>query len=304
MANVSHATLTGSQLHEPKGVSTATLGEVYVADGTGSGNWANVGTSSFTGMIADFTWPVVQTGWLELDGSDINTTTYSALYDVMTIQTTGTRVSGNAIITSLGPTTNMRAGYFVFGTGIASGTTILSVDNISQITLSANASSTGTSPVVVSPWLLNTGVIRLPNVSAAGRFRRSRTSTSAVGSLQADQNQAHTHGLSVTGTTDTSATHQHDVFLKDPGHFHSSNTGGGSSAGGSGTGSAYLFTSVNTDTKTTGITIGSVTGVANDNKVAAGGAHSHAVTSTGTSGSTGGTEARPLAIVVMTCVKT
>src|SRR6266446_655116 len=211
MANVSHASLTGTELHEPKGANSAALGTVYVSDGSGSGSWANVGTSSFTGMIADFTWPVVQDGWLELDGSDINTTTYSALYNVMTIQMTGTRVSGSPIITSLSSTANMRVGYFVFGTGIATGVTILSINSGTQITLSANASSTGTSTVVTSPWLLNTGTIRLPNVSAAGRYRRSRTSTTAVGQLQADQNQAHTHtGASFSGTTGVaSADHTH-----------------------------------------------------------------------------------------------
>lgn len=39
MANVNHNTLTDPYLHEPKGVSTATAGDVYVADGAGSGAW-------------------------------------------------------------------------------------------------------------------------------------------------------------------------------------------------------------------------------------------------------------------------
>lgn len=34
-----HNALTGSQLHEPKGVATASSGQVYVADGGGSGDW-------------------------------------------------------------------------------------------------------------------------------------------------------------------------------------------------------------------------------------------------------------------------
>lgn len=34
-----HNALTGSDLHEPKGASTATSGQVYVADGAGSGTW-------------------------------------------------------------------------------------------------------------------------------------------------------------------------------------------------------------------------------------------------------------------------
>ena len=39
MANVNHSTLTDPYLHEPKGVATATSGDVYVADGAGSGAW-------------------------------------------------------------------------------------------------------------------------------------------------------------------------------------------------------------------------------------------------------------------------
>jgi hypothetical protein len=34
-----HRTLTGDSLHEPKGADTANSGEVYVADGAGSGSW-------------------------------------------------------------------------------------------------------------------------------------------------------------------------------------------------------------------------------------------------------------------------
>jgi len=39
MANVEHSSLTGSALHEPKGVATASSGEAYVANGSGSGVW-------------------------------------------------------------------------------------------------------------------------------------------------------------------------------------------------------------------------------------------------------------------------
>lgn len=39
MANVAHASLTGADLHEPKGIDTASADEIYIADGAGSGNW-------------------------------------------------------------------------------------------------------------------------------------------------------------------------------------------------------------------------------------------------------------------------
>lgn len=39
---IEHRNLTGAQLHEPKGCSSAGAGTVYVADGTGSGSWSNL----------------------------------------------------------------------------------------------------------------------------------------------------------------------------------------------------------------------------------------------------------------------
>lgn len=37
---VDHSTLTDPELHEPKGAATATSGQVYAANGSGSGAWA------------------------------------------------------------------------------------------------------------------------------------------------------------------------------------------------------------------------------------------------------------------------
>ena len=61
-----HANLTGADLHEPKGVASATLGQVYVADGAASGAWQKIDPadsvdasgSSSTGnfLKADGTW--------------------------------------------------------------------------------------------------------------------------------------------------------------------------------------------------------------------------------------------------------
>lgn len=39
MTDVLHSGLTGADLHEPKGVASATNGQVYVANGAGSGVW-------------------------------------------------------------------------------------------------------------------------------------------------------------------------------------------------------------------------------------------------------------------------
>src|SRR6056297_238378 len=39
MPTVEHSTLTTSDLHEPKGIDSANADEVYIADGSGSGDW-------------------------------------------------------------------------------------------------------------------------------------------------------------------------------------------------------------------------------------------------------------------------
>ena len=52
MANIEHSALTGSDLHEPKGVSSAAINTVYVANGAGSGSWSPK-EISFSGVIAD-----------------------------------------------------------------------------------------------------------------------------------------------------------------------------------------------------------------------------------------------------------
>jgi hypothetical protein len=39
LANIQHSSLTGSEIHEPKGADTAADGDVYVSDGAGSGSW-------------------------------------------------------------------------------------------------------------------------------------------------------------------------------------------------------------------------------------------------------------------------
>jgi microcystin-dependent protein len=83
----------------------------------------------------------------------------------------------------------------------------------------------------------------------------------------------------VTLTTPQIPAHQHNVYLKDPGHLHQSRiTDSGGAGVQSGGGLGNQQNQANTTTNTTGITIGSVNGTANDNQTAAtggGGAHTN-----------------------------
>lgn len=42
MPTIQHSALTTTDLHEPKGITTATNNQVYVADGASSGSWTNI----------------------------------------------------------------------------------------------------------------------------------------------------------------------------------------------------------------------------------------------------------------------
>jgi len=47
---IEHSAITDSNIHEPKGVSTASANEVYVADGAASGNWTGVKQLAINGI--------------------------------------------------------------------------------------------------------------------------------------------------------------------------------------------------------------------------------------------------------------
>jgi hypothetical protein len=64
---------------------------------------------------------------------------------VTTAYQAGSITSGSPTVTGLASTGNIAVGQQVFGLGVPAGATVLSVDSASQVTLSANASSTTTS---------------------------------------------------------------------------------------------------------------------------------------------------------------
>lgn len=48
---IQHNQLTGADLHEPKGASTAAINTVYVSDGAGSGSWTTYNTYRTTKIV-------------------------------------------------------------------------------------------------------------------------------------------------------------------------------------------------------------------------------------------------------------
>jgi hypothetical protein len=67
-----HKDLTGAELHEPKGADTASAGDVYVADGAGSGSWEG----RYSGVVA------LNQYWLTAKMTDISTANDRVFFSV------------------------------------------------------------------------------------------------------------------------------------------------------------------------------------------------------------------------------
>jgi microcystin-dependent protein len=163
---------------------------------------------------------------------------------------------------------------------------------------------------VGTTWGVGDGftTFNIPNLKDTGRFKRSRAGSLTVGTYQANQNVAHTH----TGTTDpTSVAHNHGGATggESASHTHTQqgtfnlnqgvNSNSGLQSGGSASGTFDHVTITPT------VTISGQTGtesVGHTHAIGAMGAndpHTH----TFTSASSGGSEARPEAAVVLSCIR-
>lgn len=80
MATIAHKDISGANVHEPKGISGATGGQVYVADGAGSGAWAGI---TPVGAIIDYAGTSAPNLWALCYGQAVSRTTYAAAFAVL-----------------------------------------------------------------------------------------------------------------------------------------------------------------------------------------------------------------------------
>ncbi|MGX9425943.1 MULTISPECIES: hypothetical protein [Bradyrhizobium] len=154
----------------------------------------------------------------------------------------------------------------------------------------------------------------LANFTDTARFLRSSSGTLAVGTYQSNQNAAHTHAVTgsgtISGVTTTNGDHFHAAGIFDPGHTHTINGQGNLIVAGQGIGvgggGAFGVSgaSLSNSTNATGVRVNSSNGI--DTTYSAG-SHAHNVSGSCsvnfTSGSSGGTEARPEAAVVLVGIR-
>lgn len=206
MATKPHKSLTGSDLHEPKGIELAAAGQVYVADGAGSGSWVAVDIQAAwsTGDVKLTYKAAPDTGWLMMDdtsigapgsGADIVGGGYNALFTLL----------WTVIPASVGLIQPSRGG--------------------------SAASDWAAGKKCLLPKVLG----RALAVAGAGSGLTARTLGSVVGaethSLTANENGPHDHvAAGTTGTSNQSLNHAHAVGFTTASGLNASINNSGSPA--------------------------------------------------------------------------
>jgi microcystin-dependent protein len=202
-----------------------------------------------SGAMVDFAGATAPTGWLLCDGAAVSRTTYAGLFTAigtaygagdgsttfnvpdlrgrigvgkddmggtnaqrMTVVQNGTTTNASANITGLSSTANLAIGMKVFGTGIPAGATVATITSATAITISANATASGT----VS---LRFGVVDGITLGDAGG--------DDVHTLVTAQMPAHTHTIQAQTASSVNAGGFNTVMNTGGGTNTSNSTGGG-----------------------------------------------------------------------------
>jgi microcystin-dependent protein len=168
--------MTGADLHEPKGIGEATSGQVYQADGSGSGTWVSLANQRLVGEVVDYAGTSAPTGWLFCYGQAISRTTYSALYAILST----TYGSGDGSTTFNLPDIRGRV---VAGQDDMGGS---SANRLTGLTNGVNGDTLGATGGLESFYLAETN---LP------------AHTHGAGTLVTASSGAHTHQLSIRNTS-------------------------------------------------------------------------------------------------------
>ena len=111
------------------------------------------------------------------DGAAVSRTAYSALFDVLCPIQNGTTTNASNVITGLTSTRQLSVGTPISGAGIPSGATVASITSASAITISANATVTGTNALRIFPYGAGDGSTTFNVMNDQELFDRAYSST-------------------------------------------------------------------------------------------------------------------------------
>lgn len=152
------------------------------------------------GTVIDFAGPVAPSNFLLCDGSAISRTTYAALLSTITQTQNGTLSNGLNTVSGLSDTSNMYVGMSIEGTNIPAGTTIATIPTTSSITMSQNASGSGTSAIKFFSWGNGDGstTFNLPDQRRRVKMGLGGTGTSTIGNATGQFGGVESHTVALS----------------------------------------------------------------------------------------------------------
>ena len=240
------ASPTLNQIYNYTSGSDVRFHKSFMYNGTG---WEEI--INYPGVIRPFAAFYNPAGWLLCDGTAYSRTTYSALFKIISISTTGNTTISNATITNIPSTTNMGIGMPISGTNIQSATKISLINSSTSITMDKTATASGTGiAFVVAPFGVGDGTttFNVPDFSKKTPIGSGTngTLTNRVLGVSGGQEDviltlsdipSHTHTVTDSGHKHTGVT-----TANDHGHYHPTYTRTtGSEAGGYGLGYSNYY---------------------------------------------------------------
>lgn len=118
------------------------------------------------GMVLPWAGLGLPSGWLLCDGSSVSRTTYATLFAALCGGggVSASTTNGSTTVSGMGDTSWLKLGWYVQGTGIPANATIATIVNGSTITISANATATGSPTVYFTPWGATATNFTLPDM--------------------------------------------------------------------------------------------------------------------------------------------
>lgn len=156
------------------------------------------------GAVLDFASPIAPSGFFNCDGSAYSRSTYANLFSAITFQQSGTLTNTMNTVSGLSSTANMYVGMSIEGSNIPSGTTVASIVDSTDITMSHNATSSGASTITFFPWGEGDGstTFNVPDLRRSTTIGSGGSGTAIVGNVVGQDGGAETHTLVATELPD------------------------------------------------------------------------------------------------------
>jgi microcystin-dependent protein len=152
------------------------------------------------GTILDYASPIAPSNYLNCDGSAISRTTYADLFSKISFTESGTLTNTFNTVSGLtNATTRMYVGMSIEGTNIPGGTTIASIVDDNNITMSATATGSGASTIRFFSWGNGDGstTFNIPDLRRSVAMGSGGSATAEIGKIVGQSGGEESHAQTI-----------------------------------------------------------------------------------------------------------